>query len=92
MELTAGGFWQPEQRELLTPYVDRYFAEMPEMMRVRSGMSAEKTALAAYPAVMVSPHTRELAAGLLARPDLHPVLRRVVLDNDDDMRRALDAS
>jgi aminopeptidase N len=92
VELTAGGFWQPEQRELLEPYVSRYFAEMPGMMRIRSGMSAEKTALAAYPAVMVSARTRELAAGLLASPDLHPVLRRVVLDNDDDMRRALSAS
>ncbi|MFI1988419.1 aminopeptidase N [Actinoplanes sp. NPDC020271] len=92
VELTAGGFWQPEQRELLEPYVSRYFAEMPGMMRIRSGMSAEKTALAAYPTVMVSARTRELAAELLARPDLHPMLRRVVLDNDDDMRRALASS
>lgn len=92
VELTAGGFWQPEQRELLEPYVRRYFAEMPEMMRIRSGMSAEKTLLAAYPAVMVSARTREFAAELLAVPDLHPLLRRVVLDNDDDMRRALSAS
>jgi aminopeptidase N len=88
-ELTAGGFWQPEQRELLEPYVARYFAEMPRMLEIRSGMSAEKTAIAAYPAVMVSARTRELAAELLARPELHPLLHRVVQDNDDDMRRAL---
>ncbi|GIF16114.1 aminopeptidase N [Actinoplanes teichomyceticus] len=88
-ELTAAGFWQAEQRELLEPYVQRYFADMPEMMRIRSGMSAEKTAAAAYPAVMVAPRTRELAAGLLDRPGLNPILRRVVQDHDDDMRRAL---
>ncbi|WIM97671.1 aminopeptidase N [Actinoplanes oblitus] len=88
-ELTAIGFWQAEQRDLLEPYVTRYFAEMPEMMRIRSGMSAEKIAIAAYPAVMVAEPTRELAAGLLAAPDLNPILRRVVQDHDDDMRRAL---
>jgi aminopeptidase N len=88
-ELTAAGFWQPEQLELLAPYVPRYFAEMPEMMRVRSGMSAERTAAAAYPSVVVRPETRQLAAELLARDDLDPILRRVVQDADDDLRRAL---
>jgi aminopeptidase N len=90
-ELTALGFWHAEQRELLEPYVERYFAEMPAMMRIRSGMSAEKSAIAAYPGVMVSGRTRELAAALLAEPELNPILRRVVQDNDDDMRRALQA-
>ncbi|BBH66550.1 aminopeptidase [Actinoplanes sp. OR16] len=90
-ELTASGFWQPEQLGLLSGYAERYFAEMPEMMRVRSGMSAEKAALAAYPDVAVSEETRRLAAALLAQPDLSPILRRVVLDADDDMRRALTA-
>ncbi|GIF07500.1 aminopeptidase N [Actinoplanes siamensis] len=88
-ELTAHGFWHAEQAELLAPYVERYFADMPEMLLIRSGMSAEKTAIAAYPAVLVSDRTRELAAALLARPELHPLLRRVVQDHDDDMRRAL---
>jgi aminopeptidase N len=91
VELTASGFWQPEQLELLAPYVPRYFAEMPAMMRVRSGMSAERTAAAAYPSVVVRPETRQLAAELLARADLDPILRRVVQDADDDLRRALAA-
>ncbi|WP_229076493.1 aminopeptidase N [Actinoplanes sp. DH11] len=90
-ELTAAGFWQPEQLDLLTGYAERYFADMPEMMRVRSGMSAEKAAMAAYPDVAVSARTRQLAAALLARTGLNPILRRVVQDADDDMRRALAA-
>ncbi|MBG0568757.1 aminopeptidase N [Actinoplanes aureus] len=90
-ELTAAGFWQPEQLELLDAYAERYFAEMPAMMGVRSGMSAERTALAAYPDVAVCDRTRQLAAALLARPELNPILRRVVQDADDDMRRALNA-
>ncbi|MBB2942044.1 aminopeptidase N [Actinoplanes lutulentus] len=90
-ELTAAGFWQPEQLGLLAGYVERYFAEMPEMMRVRKGMSAERAAMAAYPDVAVSEQTRRLAAELLEQPGLSPILRRVVQDADDDMRRALAA-
>ncbi|GAA1607021.1 aminopeptidase N [Actinoplanes couchii] len=90
-DLTAAGFWQPEQAELLAPYAERYFTDMPGMMRIRSGMSAERIAVTAYPAVIVSDRTRQLAAGLLAEPGLHPILHRVVLDADDDMRHALTA-
>jgi len=91
VEMTASGFWQPEQLDLLAPYVPRYFADMPAMMRIRTGMSAERTLLLAYPEVVVEPETRRLAAELLAREDLDPILRRVVLDHDDDMRKALAA-
>ncbi|MFI5895554.1 aminopeptidase N [Actinoplanes sp. NPDC051513] len=91
VEMTASGFWQPEQLGRLTPYVARYFADMPSMMRVRSGMSAERTVGLAYPDVVVDPETRRLAAELLAREDLDPILRRVVQDTDDDMRKALAA-
>ena len=90
-ELTASGFWQPEQLDLLEPYVERYFAEMPEMMRIRGGMSAEHIASVAYPSVAVSERTRRLAADLIATPGLNPILLRVVQDSDDDMRRALAA-
>jgi len=91
VEMTASGFWQAEQLDLLRGYVPRYFAEMPAMMRLRSGMSAERTAAAAYPGLVVEQRTRDLAAALLADDRLDPILRRVVLDADDDLRRALDA-
>jgi len=89
LEATAHGFWQPEQLALTTEYVSRYFADMPEMLRRRTGMSGERVAVAAYPSVVVSPQTRELAAELLATPGLSSILRRVVMDGDDDVRRAL---
>jgi aminopeptidase N len=90
-ESAAAGLWQPEQLALTEGYVDRYFAEMPEMMTVRSGFTAERIALTAYPALAVQSRTRKLAAGLLARSDLSTILRRVITDADDDMRRALDS-
>jgi aminopeptidase N len=88
-ESAAAGFWQPEQLTRTAPYVARYFAEMPEMMTLRSGFTAERVALTAYPSLVVEPATRELAAELLGRDDLPAILRRVVTDADDDVRRAL---
>ncbi|MDR7278633.1 aminopeptidase N [Catenuloplanes atrovinosus] len=83
------GFWQPEQSELTAPYVERYFAEIPEAAPLRSGWSAERLAALTFPAYAVSPETRAASARLLAREDLHPAVRRAVTDADDDMRRAL---
>ncbi len=89
LEATADGFWQPEHLELVTPYAERYFAEMPGMLERRGGMSGERIATLAYPSVVVAPRTREFAAELLAKPELSSILRRVVVDGDDDVRRAL---
>ncbi|WP_127504820.1 aminopeptidase N [Actinoplanes solisilvae] len=91
VEMAASGFWQAEQIELVREYVPRYFADMPRMMRLRSGMAAERAATTAYPSLVVEPETRRLAAELLASDDLDPILRRVVEDGDDDLRRALAA-
>jgi aminopeptidase N len=91
LEATAHGFWQPEQLDLVTPYVQRYFAEMPGMLARRTGMSGERIAALAYPSLVVSAETRRLAADLLASPELSAILRRVVTDGDDDVRRALRA-
>jgi aminopeptidase N len=90
-EANARGFWQPEQTRLTEPYVARYFAEMPAATASRTSWLAEKLADLAYPQLAVSATTRRLAAELLAGPDVSPVLRRVVLDQDDDMARALAA-
>ncbi|MFI5491672.1 aminopeptidase N [Actinoplanes sp. NPDC051859] len=89
LEATARGFWQPEQLDLVAPYVERYFAEVVGLVERRTGMSGERVAVAAYPAVVVAPRTRELAAELLAAEGVPSIVRRVVTDGDDDVRRAL---
>ncbi|MEV6601607.1 aminopeptidase N [Actinoplanes sp. NPDC051346] len=91
LEATAQGFWQPEQLDLVTDYAERYFAEVAGLLERRTGMSGERVAAAAYPSVVVSPRTRQLAAELLADPGISSIARRVVTDGDDDIRRALRA-
>ncbi|MEO3780151.1 aminopeptidase N [Micromonospora sp. B11E3] len=89
VEAAALGFWQPEQAELTERYVARYFAEMPAAARLRTPWMADQIARDAFPRYAVAQRTRDLAAALLARDDLTPGLRRVVVDSDDDLRRAL---
>ncbi|HEY2950107.1 MAG TPA: aminopeptidase N [Micromonosporaceae bacterium] len=91
IEATAGGFWQPEHTALTAAYVERYFADMPAMAARRTAWMIERTAESAYPRYAVDPATRGLAADLLRRTDLHPGLRRAVVDADDELGRALAA-
>ncbi|MFI7597334.1 aminopeptidase N [Actinoplanes sp. NPDC049681] len=91
LDATAQGFWQPEQLDLVTPYAERYFSDIPAMLERRPGMSGERVAVTAYPSVVIAERTRQLAAELLADPGISSIVRRVVTDGDDDVRRALRA-
>jgi len=91
VEGCARGMFQPEQLALTAPYVERYFAEMPDAARRRTPYAAEQIASLAFPRYAVSSRTREMAAAMLARDDISPGLRRAVIDNDDDLRLALAA-
>lgn len=83
------GLWQPEQAELTRSYVERFFVELPRSSD-RSGDLLASIAEAAYPVYEVSENTLELADRALAG-DLHPLLRRELIDETDDLRRALRA-
>jgi aminopeptidase N len=85
----AEGFWHPEQEGLTQPYVSRYFEDMPAMAARRSAQVVGQVAKAAYPRYAVAPATAEVAQRLLNRADLPAVLRRVLLDGTDDLRRAV---
>ncbi|GAA4463010.1 aminopeptidase N [Phytohabitans houttuyneae] len=91
IEANAAGFWHPEQADLTRSYVDKYFAEMPAAARLRTPWVADQVAKSAFPRYAVAASTRKAARALLARDDVEPGLRRVVIDADDDLRRALAA-
>ncbi|MGE5828773.1 MAG: ERAP1-like C-terminal domain-containing protein, partial [Micromonosporaceae bacterium] len=88
---TAEGFWQPEQGDLTHSYVQRYFVEMPAMARRRTRQVALYLVSSGFPMFAVEPATLEAGQALLARDDVSPVLRRVVVDSSDEIRRALAA-
>jgi aminopeptidase N len=82
--------WQPEQAALTKSYVERFFTELHRSADGRSGDLLATICHAAYPAYAVSQATLSAAERALAG-DLHPLLRRAMIDETDDLRRALRA-
>ncbi len=89
IEAVALGFWQPEQQELTAPFVARFFTDMAESARLRSPWMILLAGLYGYPMSAIEPETVQLAEELLARDDIDPALRRAVVDQNDEVRRAL---
>jgi aminopeptidase N len=87
----ADGFWQPEQAGLTAPYVARYFDEIGATAGWRPGQLLAAAVSAAYPGYAVAPATLAAAERRLADPDLHPIVRREIVDATDDLRRAVAA-
>ncbi len=85
----AEGFWHPDQADLTSGYVARYFAEIGDMARWRPEQMVTAVARAAYPVYAVDESTVAAAQARLAAGDLHPALRRVIVDATDDLRRAV---
>ncbi|AUH43593.1 aminopeptidase N [Streptomyces sp. CMB-StM0423] len=86
---TAVGFWQPEHREVLAPYVPRWFAETPALAERRGPAIAEAAGRSGFPRGFVDAETLRLGEECLERDDLVPALRRRLADQLDDLGRAL---
>ncbi len=82
-EATASGLWDPEQAELVAPYVDRYLTEGLALAR-RRGPSFEDQLGDAFPTVPFTDAQVALLAETLAG-DVPTVLRRAWEDAHDDL-------
>ncbi|MFL6160592.1 MAG: aminopeptidase N [Jatrophihabitantaceae bacterium] len=85
------GFWQPEQLELTAPYVERFFAEMPDAAKLRGDLALDVLLRSFYPRYAASGQTLELAAALVGQQDISLPLRRRVADFTDDLHRVVNA-
>ena len=88
---TMSTFWLPEQRDLLEPYVDRYFAALGALWRDRNGEVAERVTEMLYPAMLVSPEIVAKTDDYLASETMEPPLRRALMEARDGVARALRA-
>ncbi|WP_086870289.1 aminopeptidase N, partial [Streptomyces viridochromogenes] len=86
---TAQGFWQPEQADLVRPYVARYFQDAPAVAARRGPAIADAAGRHAFPAHAVDPDTLRLGETCLTDADPAPALRRRLADHLDDLARAL---
>ncbi|MFI1012982.1 aminopeptidase N [Streptomyces sp. NPDC020965] len=84
---TISGFVQPGQRELLAPYTHRYFEAIERVWDERSIQIGMDVVSGLFPSLDENalPATE---AWLAAHEDAAPALRRLVLEAQDDLRRA----
>lgn len=85
---TAQGFWQPEQSDLLRGYVERYWTDAVALAARRGPAIAEAAGRWAFPAYAVDADTLRLGRTCLDEAGPTPALRRKLVDQLDDLRRA----
>ena len=93
LHLTAaamGGFQWWIQDDILEPYVDRYFARLPEIFEHRDNEFAQRFFGNLFPGYRVEQSTLDKAQAVLdANGDRLPTLRRQLMEAIDDLKRAI---
>ncbi|WP_069768117.1 aminopeptidase N [Streptomyces sp. LUP30] len=85
------GFVQPDQRELLAPYRDAYFASLQDVYENRSPDTGTRTITGLYPSTQISPETLAATDDWLASARPGARLRRMITECRADLERALRA-
>jgi aminopeptidase N len=88
---TAEGFWQPDQIDLLAPYVERFVADVPEMASKRVPQVSEFLIMFGYPHSRVDADDLAKLTEMVAGETIEPVIARLVRDGNDDLARAIRA-
>lgn len=86
-----GGFVQPGQSELLTPFRDRYFGAISGVWERRSSEVAQTVVVGLYPSWEISQDALGAADTFLSDPEVPPGLRRLVLEGRAGVERSLRA-
>ncbi|MFK8846715.1 aminopeptidase N [Streptomyces sp. Ac-502] len=90
-EAVIGGFVQTDQRELLAPYAEKYFAVVKSVWNSRSHEMAQQIAVGLYPSLQVSQETLDATDTWLASAEPGAALRRLVTESRSGIERALKA-
>lgn len=89
----VAGFGAPGQSELLKPFTARYFQAIPGVWARRSSEVAQTVVIGLYPSWDISEDAIAAADEFLAAPEseVPPALRRLVLEGQAGVKRALRA-
>ncbi|MDW6062756.1 aminopeptidase N [Streptomyces sp. FXJ1.4098] len=90
-ESVIRGFVQTDQRELLAPYAEKYFAAVKGVWDSRSHEMAQQIAIGLYPTVQISQATLDATDAWLASAEPSAALRRLVTECRAGVERALRA-
>ncbi|MEU8842095.1 aminopeptidase N [Streptomyces roseus] len=90
-EAVIGGFVQTDQRELLAPYTEKFFAVVKRIWDERSHEIAQQIAVGLYPSLQVSEQTLAATDAWLASAEPNAALRRLISESRSGVERALKA-
>ncbi|MFD4760135.1 aminopeptidase N [Streptomyces sp. NPDC058439] len=90
-EAVIAGFVQTDQRELLAPYTEKFFAAVKGVWESRSHEMAQQIAVGLYPAIQVSQATLDATDAWLSSAEPSAALRRLMSESRSGVERALKA-
>lgn len=90
LEATMAGFPQPNQRDLLLAFRDRYFTELPQVWAERTMEMAQEITVGLYPFLLADEETVRLTQAYLDG-DRQAAERRLVIEGRDGVERAIRA-
>ena len=92
LSATIGGFAVFDQRELVRPYVEPYFAAISHVWATRTNDTAQTIVQGLFPTIQADQFVLDRAERWLAEhPDEPPALRRLIIEGADGVARALRA-
>ncbi|NUK26954.1 aminopeptidase N [Streptomyces lunaelactis] len=90
-ESVIAGFVQTDQRELLAPYAEKFFAAVKGVWETRTHEIAQQIAVGLYPSLQVSQTTLDATDAWLASAEPNAALRRLISESRAGVERALKA-
>ncbi|MFD9224158.1 aminopeptidase N [Streptomyces sp. NPDC060064] len=90
-EAVIAGFVQTDQRELLAPYSEKFFAAVKGVWESRSHEIAQQIAVGLYPSLQVSQDTLDATDAWLDSAEPNAALRRLISESRAGVERALKA-
>ena len=85
----AKGFFRRSQRDLVEPFVPRFFEGLPGLFTEWEAEASRAYFRNLFPWHRIEASTREMVDGVLARGDIGPMLRRLLIEAGDDLDRAI---
>ncbi|GAA3094476.1 aminopeptidase N [Streptomyces rectiviolaceus] len=90
-ESVISGFVQTDQRELLAPYTEKFFAAVKGAWDSRSHEMAQQIAVGLYPSLQISQSTLDATDAWLSSANPSAALRRLITESRAGVERALRA-
>jgi aminopeptidase N len=85
----ARGFFRRSQRNLVEPFVPRFFEALPGLFTEWEAEASRAYFRTVFPWHRIEASTRAMIDEVLARGDIGPNLRRLLVETGDDLDRAL---